>query len=272
MRARTWAIFILVNLVVSVGVILTVLFLWERTQTPAPPTSVSTATPPSTLASPATAQVAPLPSAPPVASLTLPAPLLYIVQEGDTLGAIAQAHGVSIEDLMAANELADPNVLHTGQTLVIPVPAETDQATLSPAPNPDPTATGEPAVETSPEPAAPAASLPTPLPTLTPSGPPLVEIAQALGSGNLAAEVVIVRNRGGIANLEGWTLSDAEGHTFTFPGLILFTDAQVRLHSAAGDSTPTDLYWGRESAAWKGGTLITLRDASGNVVDTYIVP
>jgi len=81
-----------------------------------------------------------------------------------------------------------------------------------------------------------------------------------------------VRNRGGVASLEGWTLSDAEGHTFTFPALTLFTDAQVRLHTAAGVSTPTDLYWGRDTPAWKGGILVTLRDTAGNVVDTYIVP
>ena len=93
-----------------------------------------------------------------------------------------------------------------------------------------------------------------------------------LGSGNLAAEVVVVRNRGGATSLEGWTLSGAEGNTFTFPAITLFTDAHVHLHSAAGSSTPNDLYWGRVTPAWNGGALITLRDAAGNVVDTYIVP
>ena len=145
MRARTWAIVILVNLVVSVGVILTVLFLWERNQTPVPPTP-ATATPPSTPVPPATEEVASPLTVPPIPSPTPPTPLLYVVQEGDTLGAIAQAHGVSIEDLMAANGLADPNVLHAGQTLVIPVTAGTSQATLSPAPASDSTATGEPAL------------------------------------------------------------------------------------------------------------------------------
>jgi uncharacterized protein RhaS with RHS repeats len=100
----------------------------------------------------------------------------------------------------------------------------------------------------------------------------LVEIAQVLGSGDPAAEVVIVRNRGGGTSLEGWTLSNAEGDTFTFPAITLFADAQVRVHSAGGSSTPSDIHWGRAAPAWTGGTLITLRDAAGHVVDTYIVP
>jgi lipoprotein-anchoring transpeptidase ErfK/SrfK len=45
---------------------------------------------------------------------------LHTVQEGDTLGAIAQAYGVSIEGLIAANELANPDLLYVGWTLTIP--------------------------------------------------------------------------------------------------------------------------------------------------------
>jgi len=257
MRARTWAIFITVNVAVSAVIMLAILFLWRRPQAPVPLTSTPAPTPVPTLL--ATEEVVNSPAVPPVASPTSPAPLLYVVQEGDTLGAIAQTHDVSIEVLMAANGLADPNMLHAGQTLIVPV-------TPPPAPPAEPLATIPP------EPSPAAVSFPTPLPTITPSGPPLVEIGQALGSGDLTKEVVIVRNRGGVTSLEGWTLSDAEGHTFTFPALTLFTDAQVRLHSAAGLSTPTDLYWGRSAPAWKGGILITLRDAARNVVDTYIVP
>jgi murein DD-endopeptidase MepM/ murein hydrolase activator NlpD len=192
------------------------------------------------------------PTPPFIASPTPQSPLLHVVQGGDTLGAIAQTYGVSIEDLMAANGLTDPNVLHVGQTLVIPI--------------------GGLPVEPSPEPSPTSPPLSTVLPTLTPSGPPLIEIGQVLGSGDLAAEVVIVRNRGGLTSLEGWTLSDADGNMFVFPAITLFSDAQVRVYSAAGSTTPTDLYWGRLAPAWSGGELITLRDLESNVVDTYIVP
>jgi len=46
--------------------------------------------------------------------------LSHTVREGDTLRAIAQAYGVSVEDLVAVNGLADPNLLYVGQTLIMP--------------------------------------------------------------------------------------------------------------------------------------------------------
>jgi murein DD-endopeptidase MepM/ murein hydrolase activator NlpD len=46
----------------------------------------------------------------------------YVVQAGDTLGDIAARYGVSAEALMQANNLADPNALSVGQTLLIPAP------------------------------------------------------------------------------------------------------------------------------------------------------
>jgi LysM repeat protein len=257
MRARTWAVFIAVNVIVSAAVMLIILFVWGRVHIPAP--STSTPAPALTLTPLTTEEAVGTPTVLPIASPTPPGLLLYTVQEGDTLGAIALTYDVSVEDLMAANGLTDANVLHVGQTLVVPV------AGL-------PTPTSGPTAETLPEPSPTVVLLPTPLPTPTSSGPPLVEIGQVLGSGDVAAEVVMVRNRGGAARLEGWTLSDAEGNTFTFPALILFTDAEVHVHSAAGSATPSDLYWGRASPAWSGGELITLRDAAGDVVDTYIVP
>ncbi len=253
MRARNWVILILINIAISATVIVAILFIWSRAQPSTSPSPVPTATPtpelPGQMASMATAELPTVP--PPTPS---PQPILYTVQEGDTLSAIALAYGVSLQDLMTANAISDPNILSVGQVLVIPIavpptlPAE--------PPTPEPTR--------GPLPPSPA--------TITPSGPPLVEIGQVLGSDNLAAETVIVRNRGGWVSLEGWTLSDAEGNTFIFPALTLFEGAQVRIHSAAGISTPTDLYWGRTTPAWNGGELITLRDAAGNVVNTYIVP
>jgi LysM repeat protein len=255
MRARTWGIIIAVNVVLSAAVILIILFVWEGNQTPAPPTVTSA--PASTL--PAIAEATHTPAAFPTASPVPLIPLTYTVQEGDTLGAIAQAYGISVEEILAANGLADPNVLRIGQTLIIPIYVT-------------PTPAAEPSPETPSELSPTATPLPTTLPTLTPSAPPLVEIGQVLGSGNLATEVVVVRNRGGLADLEGWTLSDAEGNTFVFPALILFTGAEVRVHSGASRNTPSDLYWGRTTPAWSGGELITLHDATGSVVNTYIVP
>jgi murein DD-endopeptidase MepM/ murein hydrolase activator NlpD len=48
-------------------------------------------------------------------------PDTYVVQAGDTLGIIGQKYGVSVDELSQANNLANPNVLEVGQSLVIPV-------------------------------------------------------------------------------------------------------------------------------------------------------
>lgn len=188
-----------------------------------------------------------------------PSPLLHTVQPGETLAGIAQAYNVPLEELIAVNHIQDPNLIQVGQVLVIPGAVVTPPTPESTPPSP----TGGPT--------------PTPLrrpvlPAPTPSGPPLVEIAGVLGAGDLAREGVRIRNRGGTASLEGWTLSDVGGDRFSFPRLVLFPGGEVTLHSGPGISTPTDLYWNRAEPAWQSGGLLTLRDAEGAVVDTYVVP
>jgi LasA protease len=49
-------------------------------------------------------------------------PMQYVVQAGDTLGLIAQRYGVSLEEVITANSIANPNLLEVGQGLTIPVP------------------------------------------------------------------------------------------------------------------------------------------------------
>ena len=45
---------------------------------------------------------------------------VYIVQLGDSLSSIAARFSVSLNDLMAANGISDPNQLAAGQQLIIP--------------------------------------------------------------------------------------------------------------------------------------------------------
>lgn len=49
-------------------------------------------------------------------------PMQYVIQAGDTLGEIAQEHSVSLEELINANDLRNPNLLEINQQLMIPPP------------------------------------------------------------------------------------------------------------------------------------------------------
>ncbi|RMG87779.1 MAG: LysM peptidoglycan-binding domain-containing protein, partial [Chloroflexi bacterium] len=92
-----------------------------------PPTMVSTPSPPPAL------NLSPVPS-----SITTPTPdpthpaqpetsnQEYVVQPGDTLYNIALANNLSLETLLAANELLNPDLLKVGQVITIPgAPAAT---------------------------------------------------------------------------------------------------------------------------------------------------
>ncbi len=83
------------------------------------PTETATATP-ETLESP-TPTPTPTPAATPTPT---PAPQTYTVQPGDTLLAIAERFGITLDDLQAKNELVDPNSIFAGQKLELPQPGE----------------------------------------------------------------------------------------------------------------------------------------------------
>lgn len=61
-----------------------------------------------------------------------------VVQQGDTLGRLAEEFGVGICDIAAASNLEDPNVVNIGQELTIPPPTDTpdNESCLPPPPPP----------------------------------------------------------------------------------------------------------------------------------------
>ena len=246
MRSRTWGIIAVLALILA-AVLLGITLIGQQR----PEASVS-------LTPTAVREQDPTASPSPIALPTPATAITYSVQAGDTLSAIAQEHEVSLEALIAANDLADPDVLQVGQILTIPPDAE--DASAGPPSGNQPTM--EPSVDVG------NVSIP---PTLTPGGPSLVEISEAVGIGTLESETITLSNQGGMVSLEDWTLSSTADEQFIFPALTLFPGGKVRVHSATGDDTPQDLYWDRTEPAWIEGELITLRDADGNVVDTYIV-
>ncbi len=74
----------------------------------------------------------PSPTTPPEALPTLP-PVTYTVKPGDTLSGIADLFGVTVDDIVRANNIADPNALQVGQVLVIPGRAPTAAPAITPS-------------------------------------------------------------------------------------------------------------------------------------------
>ncbi len=89
-------------------------------QTATPPPTVSLPTPRPTLTPRPTPTNAPPTVIAPREARATPTPVIYKVQEGDTLIPIANKFGISVQDLIAANNNLDATRLQIGQTLIIP--------------------------------------------------------------------------------------------------------------------------------------------------------
>ncbi|HEX9795441.1 MAG TPA: LysM peptidoglycan-binding domain-containing protein [Anaerolineales bacterium] len=237
---RQYVPFLILNVVVSALTMFLVMTIWDADPQLELPTPMPTLSALDVAASAVpTATVTRAPS---------PTPATYLVQAGDTMNAIALELGVSVEALMAANGLTNPDTLSAGQVLLVPEIEAGDGSQATSAP---PTA--------------------APAPTVVNGEAPRVEIRGVAGGGNLEEEVVRLLNSGGTANMAGWTLDDDQGHHYTFPAFTLHNGA-VSVHTKAGVDTVIDLYWGLPEAVWTAGKTITLRDAAGGVQSTFHIP
>ncbi|MEU4090759.1 lamin tail domain-containing protein [Streptomyces aureus] len=69
-------------------------------------------------------------------------------------------------------------------------------------------------------------------------------------------------------NLDGWTLSDRDGHTYTFDHYRLGGRATVRVHTGLGRDTRTDLFQDRRAYVWNNDRdTATLRNDHGRFID-----
>ncbi len=94
--------------------------------------TVVTLAPPPPPVTPATGVVQQPPVLPPEPPPTTPAPtqpernlgsqLVYTIQSGDTLYSIAQQFGVTLDDLVALNNIENPDSIRAGDQLFIPPP------------------------------------------------------------------------------------------------------------------------------------------------------
>lgn len=108
---------------------------------------------------------------------------IYIVAPGDSLASIARLYDISLQELMEANSITDPNLIFVGQRLRVPrplrptpvespTPTFTATFTASPSATPTATATTPPTATPTTAPSATPTLPPTTEPTATPTLPP----------------------------------------------------------------------------------------------------
>ncbi|MDX1686566.1 MAG: lamin tail domain-containing protein [Candidatus Promineifilaceae bacterium] len=265
MSIRRMLPFIFINVVVSAVVVLLILAWWDNRQEEIAATSTPLPAIGGTMAAGATSGPAAAPTSDTTAEPTAEGesddgPTIHVVQAGETLGRISQLYDVPVEDIAEANDIFNVNSISVGQELVIPIGG---LPTATPLPTASPTA-DEP---------------PTPRPTEPlPEGTADVEITEVVGVGDLAAESVLITNAGTRPlSLLGWELEDEQGNVYTFVDITLYGSGDagspaIVVHTEAGQNTPSDLYWGQETAVWETGETATLRDAEGTVQATYVIP
>lgn len=76
--------------------------------------------------------------------------LTYVVQAGDSLAGIAAKFNSTLDDIVKANNLADPNAIYVGQQLIVPVNMVTPTATRPPSSTPKVTNTPSPSATATP--------------------------------------------------------------------------------------------------------------------------
>jgi LysM repeat protein len=242
--------YLILNIIISAVTILVVLNIWERSHRTESPTPESS----SLLSTVIASAVPPTPT-------PLPQPTLavrpYEVGQGETLSEIAQVFGVSLDQLLALNEISNPDELRTGMILKIPLQGSfvveepgQNQDNSQELTQPDPTTTPPPAPE---------------------SG--RIKIITIVGVNDLATEHLQIQSLSPEAlSLEGWRLETNDGIVYNFPKITLFEHGAVDLYSRAGINSVVALYWGRSSPIFQSGDRAVIYDADGNVEAVYSIP
>jgi LysM repeat protein len=213
-----------------------------------------------------------------VAITPTPEQVTHVVQPGDTISGLALQYDVPGEDIIAANQLENPNFLQVGVELIIPVGGLLEAtATFTPAPTPTdtPIPFEPPSADMTATAAAELGATTTPLPTPLPStGELQIEITEVLGAGLVDQERVVITNLGDrLADMQGWTLTDADGNIYVFPNFRLWSGGNVTVHTRIGQdgNPPANFYWGKLEAVWSAGEVVVLKDAGGSTLSTLVV-
>jgi len=113
----------------------------------------------------------PSPTPTPQALPTVP-PITYKVRAGDTLSGIADMFGVTVDDIVRSNNIADPNSLAEGQVITIPGRSPSPTPAINTSATPQATSTATPTPSSPSTPVLPPPDVTPPLgPTTPPSSP-----------------------------------------------------------------------------------------------------
>ncbi len=226
--------------------------------------------------------------------------VIHSVADGEFPSLIAQQYtGVSYFDILTANDLTeeDATFLQIGDLLIIPLagcPLElfidvtaateaaqvTDENTASTGSDetPDGEGTEDPEATEDLSPSATPTATPIPTITLAPTASNAqVTIVEVINPGDITTEAVIIRNDGNLVDISGWTISDAEGNTYTFAqGKRLFSGGSLTINTRAGADTAILYFWNQDTAVFgdggEAGEAVVLTDANGVVQASLRVP
>ncbi|HAJ05820.1 MAG TPA: hypothetical protein DCL76_04640 [Chloroflexi bacterium] len=174
----------------------------------------------------------------------------YKIANGDTIDGIALKFDVSSDELIAANNIKDPNQLSIDQIIVIP-------ASTSSYPTERPMATEVISTDLA----------VYEIDNQEDSIGVTIKSVNFVDDGEF--ENLILSNKGETMYLFGWSIVGDSGQIYMFPDLSLFSNGQVTLYSGLGDNTVTDLYWGVDEPSWINGDTIYLVDNLGDIRDKY---
>jgi LysM repeat protein len=169
--------------------------------------------------------VAGLPEAPTIAVGTAVPVTVHIVQEGETLSDIALAYGVSVDAIVAANGLANPDQIYAGQNLLIPG-ASQPVATDTPVP-PPPTDTPRPVQPT---------NTPRPAPTRTPAPPTATPVPVAQFTASLVWDPAVAPNCAGPAIAKQSVIRDKAGNPVN--GAVVQANCYDNIFNSHASGTP----------------------------------
>lgn len=267
MNRRQLVFVVLLNALISVVVALAVVWAVEARRPDAEAlaiqaTSASLVAILPTPASPNLAAIAnPLPAATnettesenaaaPTATIDPTTQQIYTIQAGDSLSAVAGRFGLTLDDIVEANNLTDPNYVFVGQRLVIPVGGEGDSSSSVTTTQPSSDATVAP---------------------LETGEGMLIRTIDTPGT-QVTEALQIVNDSNNVVNLAGWRLEREGGPVYTFGGLSIFPGGNIWVHTTTGTDTSIALYWNQPEAVWPSGSVARLIDAQSNVVNSYTVP